>query len=230
MRKTVIIVGGGISGLAAAYQVQTKARGSIDFQIVEASHQLGGKIRSDYEQGFVVEGGPDSFLPRKRAVLNLCHSLGLQDELMAANTGGIFVWTHGRLVPMPEGLMMMAPTKVLPFLESRLISWPGKMRMGLEVFIPPRASREDESLASFVRRRLGQEALDKIAGPLFAGIYSGDPETLSLQSTFPLFAEMERKHGSLIRGFLRQKQQPSQGARDIFPYLKTAVCKRWLIR
>jgi oxygen-dependent protoporphyrinogen oxidase len=214
MKKSVLIIGGGISGLTAAHHFQTQARDTVDFRILESSTRVGGKILTVHENGFIVEGGPDSFLPRKTGVLDLCGALGLQNDLIEANQAGIFVWSDGRLIAMPDGLMMMAPAKIGPFLKSSLISWPGKIRMGLEALIPARRDTSDESLGSFVRRRLGQEALDKIAGPLFAGIHSGNPETLSLRSTFPMFSDMERKHGSLLRAMLTKKKAtgaPPQG-------------------
>jgi oxygen-dependent protoporphyrinogen oxidase len=131
----------------------------------------------------------------------------LEDQLVGSNSGksaATYIWSSGRLHRMPEGMMLMAPTMVLPFLRSRLISWPGKMRAGLEVFIPRARGDEDESLAGFVRRRLGNELLNKIAGPLMGGIYAADPERLSLKSTFPTFLEMEKKHGSLLRGMMKR--------------------------
>ncbi len=212
MKKSVIILGSGISGLAAAHHFETQARVEVDYRIVESSSRPGGKIHSIREDGFLVESGPDSFMARKPAILTLCRALGLEDQLIESSPGSIFVWTDGRLVAMPPGLMMMAPTKLRPFLKSRLISWPGKIRMGLEPLIPPGTGDEDESLAGFVRRRFGQEALDKIAGPLFGGIHAGDPEQLSLRSTFPLFAEMERSHGSLIRAMFAQRTRRKPSA------------------
>ncbi len=204
----IAIIGGGISGLATAYYLQQYAGDSVRVTILESATRPGGKVTSAHENGFVVEGGPDSFITYKTEATDLCRALGLEDRLMGTNSAKhpTYVWSREKLHPMPEGMMLMTPTMILPFLRSRLISWPGKLRMGMEMFLPSRSTDEDESLASFVRRRLGAEALDKIAAPLMAGIYAADPETLSLQSTFPLFLEMEKKHGSLIRGMMLQKQ------------------------
>lgn len=212
MRKTVI-VGGGITGLSTAFALQE--RGYTDFVLIEGSTRWGGKITSAEMDGFLVEGGPDSFLAQKKATLDLCRRLGLESDLVGSNSGkssATYVWSKKHLHPMPEGMMLMAPTMVLPFLKSRLISWAGKVRMGMEVLVPKRASDEDESLGSFVRRRLGSEALDKIAGPLMGGIHAADPERLSLKSTFPMFKEIEKKHGSLLRGMMKKpKHTPQQG-------------------
>jgi oxygen-dependent protoporphyrinogen oxidase len=208
MGKTVII-GGGISGLAAAYYLQESAGEDTEYLLLESSSRLGGKITSNSSDGFLVEGGPDSFLTQKSATLDLCRALGLGDQLIGSNqtaTPSTYVLSNGRLHPMPEGMMLMAPTMILPILRSRLISWPGKLRMGMEVFVRRAKSDSDESLASFVRRRLGSELLNKIAGPLMAGIHAGDPERLSLRSTFPMFAEMEHANGSLVRGMMKRKK------------------------
>lgn len=212
MSRTVII-GGGISGLATAFYLNEYSRGEMECVVLESSSRWGGKIASAQEGGFLIEGGPDSFLAQKRATLELCRSLGLQSHIVPSNTGSgpsTYVWSGGRLKPMPEGMMLMAPTMFLPMLRSHLISWAGKLRMAMEVLIPANRSDDDESLGSFVRRRLGQEVLDKIAGPLMAGIYSADPERLSLRSTFPMFVEMERTNGSLVLGMMRRKK-PQQG-------------------
>ena len=223
MKKTVI-VGGGITGLATAFALQE--RGYTEFVLIEGSKRWGGKITSAEKDGFLVEGGPDSFLAQKKATLELCSRLGLESDLVGSNSGKnstTYVWSKKHLHPMPEGMMLMAPTMVLPFLKSRLISWAGKMRMGLEVLIPKRRSDEDESLGSFVRRRLGNEALDKIAGPLMGGIHAADPERLSLKSTFPMFNEIEKKHGSLLRGMMKKPKhapQPGQKRPSMFVSLR----------
>ena len=222
--KKIAIIGGGITGLATAFYLQEYTHGAVDITLIESAPRLGGKIASAQESGFVIDGGADSFLTRKTVMLDLCRKLGLEDQLVGSNSAKrtTYVWSRGHLHPMPEGMMLMAPTMVLPFLRSRLVSWRGKLRMGMEMFIPKRPKDEDESLASFVRRRLGKEALDKIAAPLMAGIFAADPEILSMQSTFPTFLEMERKHGSLLRGILQQKRAKERipvrpGPKDVSP-------------
>lgn len=208
MKKTVVI-GGGISGLAAAYALQKLQGPDADYLLLESSAHLGGKIVTYSGQGFLVEGGPDSFLTQKRAALDLCRELGLGDQLVGSThlkTPSTYVLSKGKLHPMPEGMMLMAPTMILPILRSRLISWRGKLRMGMEIFIGRNTTNPDESLGSFVRRRMGAETLDKIAGPLMAGIHAGDPEALSLRSTFPMFTEMEKKHRSLVLGMMKHKK------------------------
>ncbi|MBI4670357.1 MAG: protoporphyrinogen oxidase [Chloroflexi bacterium] len=213
--KRVVIVGGGIAGLATAYYLQTRAQGKVNYTLLESAPVLGGKIVSAREKGFVVEGGPDSFITQKTHALELCRELGLGNDLMGTNDAArqVFVWSRGKLHPMPDGVMLIVPTKIMPFLKSPLISWRGKMRMGLDAFIPAKRDDGDESLAHFVRRRLGDEALDKIAEPMIAGIYVADAEDLSLQSTFPRFLDMENKYGGLLRGVLAQKRAASQTRR-----------------
>ena len=221
MNKTVI-VGGGIAGLATAFYLQEF--GSSNYTLIECSPTCGGKITSTSRDGFLIEGGPDSFITQKPAALNLCKRLGLGDQLVGSNTGKqatTYVWSGGRLHPMPEGMMLMAPTMVLPFLRSSLISWPGKIRMGMELFIPKLNSTQDESLASFVRRRLGTEALNKIAGPLMGGIHAADPEKLSLSSTFPMFQDMEKKHGSLLRGMMKRPKRGTANSSKPTPMFMT---------
>ncbi len=207
----VAIVGGGIAGLATAYFLQEKARAqgrAVNYTLIEGEPSLGGKIQSARENGFVVEGGPDSFITNKLAAIELCRELGLGDRLIRTNDAArkVFVWSRGALRPMPEGVMLIIPTRLMPFVRSPLISWPGKLRMGLDALIPARRDGRDESLAHFVRRRLGNEALDRIAEPMIAGIYVADAEYLSLKSTFPRFIDMEMKYGGLLRGVLAQKR------------------------
>jgi len=203
----VLIVGGGITGLALAHHLWTHSgqEPPPKITVVEAAPGFGGKIVTDRLDGFVVEGGPDSFVTRKSAALELVEELGLDDRLQGTNPRHrkVYVLHRGRLTPLPEGMTLLVPTRLTPVLRSPLLSPWGKVRLFLDWLRPARRSQADESLGSFVRRRFGREVLEKVAGPLLAGIYSADPERLSLQATFPHFAEMERHHGSLIRAVRR---------------------------
>jgi protoporphyrinogen/coproporphyrinogen III oxidase len=209
--KQVVIVGGGIAGLATAYTLQERARAEglpIAYTLLESSPNLGGKIVTDREDGFVIEGGPDSFLAQKPWAAQLAQALGLEQDLIGTNQEQkkLFVVHRGRLTPMPDGVMLIIPTRFMPFITSSLISWPGKIRMGMDFFIPRRKDDADESVGNFIRRRLGKEALEKIAEPLMSGIHVSDPEMQSLLGTFPRFRTLEKQHGSLIRGMLAQRR------------------------
>ncbi len=197
-RRGVVVVGGGVAGLATAYDL-AKA-GGVDVTLLEAAPRLGGKVLSDRVGDFVFEGGPDSFITQKPAALELVRELGLEGRLLPTNDDekDVFVYTRGALRRYPDGLMLMAPAKVLPFLASDLVPWASKLRMGLEPLVPRGPAGADESLGAFTRRRFGDEALDVIVGPVMAGIYAGDPDRLSLAATFPQFLEMERSVGSVL--------------------------------
>jgi oxygen-dependent protoporphyrinogen oxidase len=205
--RTVLIVGGGIAGLSAAYglaESATSRDSPIQCTLVEAEPRLGGKILTEQVGGFVIEGGPDSFLSQKPWGVELCRRLGLADRVIGTNRDRrkTYVYSKGRLEELPEGLALGVPTKLGPFLKSGLLSWRGKLRLGAELLIPRRSAREDESLGAFFRRRLGEEALERIIEPLMTGIYAGDADSLSIQATFPRFPEMERQAGSIIRALL----------------------------
>lgn len=208
----VVIVGGGVTGLSTAYHLQ-KAFGptsrDIEITLVEKSDRLGGKLVSEQSDGFLIDGGPDCFLTRKPWALEVCRELGLDDALMETNQAQrkVFVLSDGRLHSLPEGIMLIVPTRFLPFALSPLISIPGKIRMAMDLFIPPRREEGDETLGHFVRRRLGQEALDKIAEPLLSGIHVSDADRLSLQASFPRLMAVEQKYGSLTRGMIAAKRQ-----------------------
>ena len=209
--KKIAIIGGGIAGLAAAYRLQEdiSAGAEIDCVLLEAGARFGGKIATEHKDGFVIEWGPDSFISQKPAAIELCKKLGLGDRLVGTNPDQTktYVYTGKKLVTMPDGLSLMIPTKFLPFALTPLFSIPGKIRMGLDLLIPKKRGKADESLASFVRRRMGEEALQKMAEPMLAGIYASDPETMSIQSTFPMFVQTEQKYRSLILGMLERKRQ-----------------------
>jgi oxygen-dependent protoporphyrinogen oxidase len=208
--RQVVIIGGGIAGLSAAWYLQKAASEQglpIHFTVLEQSDRWGGKIQTERMDGFgdapfILEAGPDAFLTRKPWALALARELGLDERILGVNRAKIqtYVVHRGQPVPLPEGLQLLVPTKIMPFLRSPLFSLWGKLRVGLEPFIPRRADDSDETLANFVRRRLGAEVLDKLAEPLLAGVYNSDPERQSMLATFPQFPAMEQKYGSLIRG------------------------------
>ena len=206
MKRKVALIGAGIAALGCA--VSLKEQG-IDFIIFEKGRLPGGKIVTEKFDNLLVEGGPDSYLPEKYWSVELIKKVGLEGEMLCTNDEykGTYIYSRGRLHPLPEGVMLMVPTMITPLVKSTLLSWPGKIRMGLELFVPPKKDLSDESLAQFVTRRLGRECLELIAEPLVAGIHTSNPDNMSVLATFPRFAEMERKYGSLIRGILRARKQ-----------------------
>lgn len=217
----VVIVGGGIAGLSTAWYLQEQARErglDLTYTVVEQSGRWGGKIRTETVDGaggqpFVVEAGPDSFITQKPWGLQLARELGLEDRLLGTNDRQrkIYVLNKGRPTPLPDGVLLIVPTRIKPFALSPLLSPLGKLRMGLDLVIPARRDGQDETLADFITRRLGAEALDKIAEPLMSGIYNAEAERQSLLATFPRFRALEEKHGSLIRGMLASRRPPGNG-------------------
>ncbi|HXG14612.1 MAG TPA: protoporphyrinogen oxidase [Calidithermus sp.] len=208
------VVGGGIAGLAAAHRALEVARERglrLELALVEARTRLGGTIATERAAGFTVEAGPDAFLTEKPAALALCRRLGLESRLVGTDQRfrRVWVWRRGRLVPVPEGFQFLAPARLGPLLGSPLFSWRGKARLALDLVLPRGPSGEDESLAGFVRRRLGREVLERVAQPLVAGVYGADPEELSLRATVPRFFELERRHRSLILGLRRAARSGS---------------------
>jgi oxygen-dependent protoporphyrinogen oxidase len=201
----VAIIGGGISGLAAAHRVNELAIARempVEVTILERGEHLGGSLRTIVRDGFVMETGTDSFLTEKPSAAQLARRLGLEAELIPtqARFRKTYVVRRGRLVEIPVGFSLLAPMHIWPVIRSPLFSPWGKLRMALEPMIPRREGASDESLASFVTRRLGRQVLDRVAQPLAGGIYTADPEQLSMSATMPRFVEMERRHGSLMRG------------------------------
>jgi len=226
----IAIIGGGVSGLAAAFTLEEHRRaGTVEYTLYEASSRLGGVLRTEHIQGCLVEAGPDSFLTEKPWAADLCRALGLGDQLIGSNDADrkTYIFVRGRLIPMPDGLMLMVPTKLLPTAFSPLFSWITKLSMAQELFHPPRSADSDESVASFVERHYGGEMVDRLADPLLSGIYGGEAASLSVRAVLPRFAEMERTHGSLGRAMLaagKKIPNPSnQSAPPLFTSLKNGM-------
>jgi oxygen-dependent protoporphyrinogen oxidase len=200
------IIGGGIAGLAAAYELEMARAAGEDaaYTLFEARERLGGVLASETVGGAVLECGPDSFLTEKPAAAELCRELGLSEALTPSNDGARKTWivVRNRLVPLPDGLMFLIPTKLVPTALTRLFSVKTKIRMALELLLPPRASKADESVAALVERHFGQEAVDRLADPLLSGIFGGDATQLSARTVLPRLVEMETACGSLTRGML----------------------------
>ena len=205
MMRTAII-GGGIAGLAAAYELEKARAGGapVEYTLYEAGPRLGGVLASRIVDGAVLELGPDSFLSEKPAAAELCRELGLGADLIGSNDAErkTFVLVRNRLVPLPDGLMFLIPTKLMPTAMTRLFSPMTKLRMALELLHPPRPAGEDESVAALVERHFGPEAVDRLADPLLSGIYGGDAAQLSARTVLPRLVEMESEYGSLTRGML----------------------------
>ena len=224
----VVIVGGGIAGLSTAYYLQQKAP-DVEYTLLESSDRWGGKIETETvdgfaEEPFVVEGGPDSYITTKPWAWQLTQQMGLGEDVLGTNDAQrkVFVLHKGKPTPLPDGVMLIIPTQFTPFALSPLISPWGKLRMGMDLFIPRIKDGRDETLAEFIRRRLGQEALDKIAEPLMSGIYNAEAEKQSVLATFPRFRDIEAKHGSLIRGMLAAKRGRSKSLSTKGPSTKAA--------
>lgn len=223
----VAIIGGGITGLAAAFALEQRRRAgeSLSYVVYEASPRFGGVLVTESVDGCLLEAGPDSFLSEKPWAADLCRRIGLEDQLIGSNDAArkTYILVKGRLTPLPDGLMFMVPTSLAPALLSPLFSPGTKFRMVREWRFSPRRSNGDESVASLVERHYGAEMVDRVADPLLSGVYGGEASELSVRAVLPRFAEMEAKHGSLARGLLaaRHKVKPSQtGLLPIFTSLK----------
>ena len=221
MPARVVVVGAGISGLAAAIELQSHG---LDVVVLEASSRAGGPIRTETENGYIIDAGPDSFLSTKPGGLALASRLAIDSQIVntSPDGGGTFIVHNRRMEPLPEGITMLVPTQVRQIAESRLLDAAGKARLLADYFIPSRRSDSDESVASFMRRRVGNQAFENLAEPLLSGIFAGDAEKLSIMSTFPRLREMEKRHGGLIRAALatRRAASPStSSARRFTPFV-----------
>ncbi len=215
--KRIVVIGGGVTGLATAHHLRELAESrseDLEVTVLEASDRPGGAIGTERRDGFVLELGPDSMITDKPWGLALARRLGLQDELIGTQEvhRRSFVVRNGQLQPVPEGFQLLAPARFGPLAGTPIFSWPGKARMAMDLLIPRRGEDGDESLGHFVLRRLGREALERMAQPMIAGIYGADPMKLSLKATLPRFLDMEREHGSVIRGMWARSRAAAGGA------------------
>jgi len=224
----IAIIGGGISGLSAAYYLERVRRGGADltYTLFESSDRLGGVMRTERVEGCLIEAGPDSFLSEKQSAAELCRELGIADQLVGSNDAHrrTYILVKGRLIEMPDGLQFMVPTKLVPTITTPLFSWGTKLRMARELFASPHTSNGDESAAAFVERHFGPEVVDRLADPLLAGVYGGSAERLSVRAVLPRFLDMEAKYGSLSRAMLAaMKKRLANGARPIFTSMKDGM-------
>lgn len=229
--KRIAIIGGGISGLSAAYEIEQRRKqgADVDYVLYEASSRLGGVLVTEQVEGCLIEAGPDSFLSEKPAAADLCRELGIGDQIIGSNDSErkTYILLDNRLVPMPDGLMFLVPTKILPTFFSPLFSRSTKFRMAREWFHPPHASvLEDETVAALVERHYGREMVERLADPLLSGVYGGEADQLSVRAVLPRFADMEAKYGSLGRGMLAAcKKAPASAdpPRPIFSSLRDGM-------
>jgi oxygen-dependent protoporphyrinogen oxidase len=229
----IAIIGGGISGLSAAFALEELRRNTsvlVEYVLYESAPRLGGVLRTEHIDGCIVEAGPDSFLTEKTWATDLCRALGLSDQLIGSNDADrkTYILVSGRLIPMPDGLMFMVPTKIVPTVLSPLFSWKTKLRMARELF-HLRNYGPDESVASFVKRHYGSEMVDRLADPLLSGIYGGEAASLSLRAVLPRFHDMEDSHGSLGRAMLAARKKmshaPPKPVQPLFTSLKNGMQK-----
>lgn len=214
-KQHLVVIGAGIAGLSAAYRaMRLAADRSLDLEITvfEATPRAGGVLDTVRKSDCVMELGPDSMITEKPWARALCEEVGLGDRLVGTTNQfrQSFVAMGNTLHPIPEGFYMMAPSKLSPFASTKLFTWGGKLRMAADLVLPRRTDAADESLASFVRRRLGREALERAAQPMVGGVYTADPEKLSLRATMPRFLEIERRHRSLILGLAESRRRAAR--------------------
>jgi oxygen-dependent protoporphyrinogen oxidase len=222
-----VIIGGGISGLSAAYYLN---KAGVPAVLIERAPRLGGVIQTETVNGCVLEEGPDSFLSAKPAALELIREVGLASDVISSNDHlrVTYIWKAGRLIPLPDGMMMMVPTKFAPILMSPLLSWATKIRMGLEIFRQPGVgSGRDRTVSEFIEDHYGRESVDYLAEPLLSGVYGGSPDRLSVASVLTRFVELEAKYGSLTRGVLasRRAAGPKAQGAPLFRTLKGGLAQ-----
>ncbi|MDQ0416841.1 oxygen-dependent protoporphyrinogen oxidase [Croceifilum oryzae] len=228
--KNIVIVGGGITGLSAAFYLQKEIRArKLPWKItlLESKQQLGGKIQTIVRDGYTMERGPDSFISRKPSAAQLVRDVGLESDLVRNEAGQAYILRHGQLLPIPEGAVMGVPTEIKPFVTTSLLSPIGKMRAAADLLLPASKmlEEEDQSVGTFFRQRLGNEVVENIIEPLLSGIYAGNIDQMSLMTTFPQFAQMGKEHRSLILGMKssRPKKQTNQKPVGMFQTLKSGL-------
>ena len=222
MLHKALIIGGGISGLSTAYYL---SKAGVRPTLIEKAPRVGGVIQTTVQQDCVLEAGPDGFMAAKPAAMSLIRELGLADQVMGSNDHSrvTYIVKKGRLVPMPDGLMMMVPTKIMPLVGTPLLGWGTKIRMGLEFLRWPKGRQPDRSVYDFLMDHYGQESIDYLAEPLLAGVYGGDPRQMSVNSVLARFVEIEAKYGSLTRGVLAQPRPKSSGSSSFLLTLKNGL-------
>jgi oxygen-dependent protoporphyrinogen oxidase len=229
--KRIAIIGGGISGLSAAFTLEKQRLdgASLEYVLFESSPRFGGVLVSEQVDGCLIEAGPDSFLTEKPWASDLCREVGLGDQLIGSNDADrkTYILVKGKLVAIPDGLMFMVPTKITPTVLSPLFSASTKLRMAREWFHPPQKANADETVASFVERHYGTEMVDRLTDPLLSGIYGGEASQLSVRAVLPRFVEMEAAHGSLGRGMLAARTKLAHASkppvRPLFTSLKSGM-------
>jgi len=231
-KKKVAIIGGGISGLTAAFYLQkiiNDKKLPLEIKLIEASQRLGGKMQTVIKDGFTIERGPDSFLARKTSMIRLAREVGMEEQLVSNSTGKSYVLVNDKLYSMPGGSIMGIPTEIGPFITTGLFSIPGKLRAAADFILPRSAGNTDQSLGEFFRRRLGDEVVENLIEPLLSGIYAGDIDQMSLMSTFPQFYEVEQKYRSLILGMKKtapskpKTQQSAEKKKGVFLTFKSGL-------